>query len=109
MAKIIELAQMKKMMKTDVPECTWQIWQDSKHANLYLPNFTAIKLTKTGPKTVAVDVKMSENWFMASESEEFTAEITRASGQNLQNLTYEQLVEVVKAMLTVKKPHVKHD
>lgn len=108
MAKIIELPQMRKMMKSDVPECNWRIWPDSKHANLYLPNGTEMKLTKIGPKLVSVEVKMSGNEVVANESDEFTEKVARLSGQNLQNLTYEQLVEVVKAMLRMKKHHVKH-
>jgi hypothetical protein len=109
MAKIVELAQMRKMMKTDVPECNWQIWQDSKHANLFLPNFTALLIVKTGPKTVSATPKISESWFAATESEEFTAEVEKASKQSLSCLTYEQLVEVVRAMLVIRKPHVKHE
>jgi hypothetical protein len=103
MAKIIELAQMKKKMREDVPECKWQIWQDAKHANLRLPNMTELKLEKTGPKTVSVSPRISDGYMTAVEKPEFTNEVIAATKLSLNNLSYEQLVEVVKVMLTLRK------
>lgn len=107
--KRIELSQMKKKMREDVPECNWLIWQDAKHANLRLPNYTELRLVKTGPMTVSVTPRISDGDCQAIESPEFTAEIEKATNLNLNMLSYEQLVVVVQAMLTIKKPHVKHN
>ena len=106
--KRIELSQMKKKMKEDVPECNWLIWQDAKHANLRLPNYTELRLVKTGPMTVSVTPRVANNDCQAIEVPEFTAEVERVTGYNLNMLNYEQLVVVVKAMLTLKKTNAKH-
>ena len=99
---------MRKKMRDDVPECNWQIWQDAKHANLRLPNYTELKLEKIGPLNVSVSPRISDNSCQAIEVPEFTAEVEAATGMNLCNLSYEQLVEVVKTILTLRKIPAKH-
>jgi hypothetical protein len=106
--KRMELSQMKKKMREDVPECNWLIWQDAKHANLRLPNGAELQLVKTGPMTVSVTPRVANNDCQAIEVPEFTEEVTKATGLNLNMLSYEQLVVVVKTILSLRKPYAKY-
>ena len=109
MAKSIDLFQMRKKLKMDVPEANMQVWQDAKHANLRLPNYTELKLEKTGPLTVSAIPLVATHAGQPVENTNFTNEVKKAYGARLDNLTYEQLVVVVNILLSLRKAYPKEE
>jgi hypothetical protein len=103
MAKSIDMYQMRKKLKTEIPEANMQVWQDAKHANLRLPNYTELKLEKDGPLTVSAIPLIGTHAGQPVENSHFTSEVKRACGFNLDKITYDQLVIVVTVMLSLRE------